>query len=286
MPFATTLLTLKQSALQTYKSRQYVTGQVASFSTTSIVDLTRQEPVGEFDRVDSYIRFTSGPAIGAEARVMGWSPATSYVLFAPSVPSLNASTNYYIAKTFNNTDMNLAVNETLQNAAPERRIQSFATAAETGGIQTLAVPSAAGNAMTNIVRVDRSFGTINSLYDFRQIYEGSDYSVDIDSGNYTLRLNYPAVSGNVMRFHYRRDVGTLTVDTDSTDEPLNLITAGIKKWMAEQEGDDIAARKYAAEFEEAKKSYARNMPVQTLKTPRIGVLGYGGGRTGYGGWRW
>lgn len=286
MTYSDTLLTIKQQALQGYRSRQFVTGTVASFNTTSIVDLTRQEPQGEFERVDSFIKFTSGPAIGSESRVMGWSPASSYILFAPSVPSLNASTNYQITKTFRDSDVGIAVNSALRDVAPERRIQSFATTNESGGVQILSVPSAAGNAIADIVRVDRSFGTTNSPYQFREIYNGSDFMVDIDSGSYVLRLNYPAVSGNIVRFHYRRPAAELTNDTDSTDEPMSLILTGTKKWLAAQEGDDALLQKYGREFEAEKRDFLRNQPVRTINTPRMGVIGYGGGngRGNGGGW--
>lgn len=281
MPFSNTLQTIKSQALQTYRSRQYVTGTVASFNTTMLIDSRRQEPKGEFERVDSFVKFTSGPAIGAEARVMGWSPGNSSILFAPSVPSLNASTNYSITKTFTDSDAGIAVNSALRDMAAERRIQSFATAAEVGDVQTLSVPSAAGNAISEIVRIDRSFGTTNSLWQFREIYAGSDYYMDINSGTYTMRINYPAVSGNIVRFHYRRPAAELSVDTDSTDEPMSLILAGTKKWLAEQEGDDTLARKYSSEFEQAKNEYTKSQPVRTTIVPRIGVTGLGG-RGGWG----
>ncbi len=286
MPFTDTLLQIKQAALRGYRSRQFVSGTITSATTSWFIDTARQEPQGEFESVDSFVKWTSGVAIGSESRVMGWSPGNSSIAFAPSVASgaINASTNYQIAKTFQDADMVLNVNSALRDMAPERRIQSFATTNEIGGIQTLSVPSAAGNAIADIIRVDRSFGTTNSLYDFRQIYEGSDYMVDIDGLNanpmLTLRLSYPAASGNIVRFHYRRPATELTADTDSTDEPMSLILAGTKKWMAEQEGDDTLARKYQAEFESAKKDYIKNLPVKTTKVPRIGLVGYGGWRGG------
>lgn len=269
-----TLLQIKQDSLRGYRSRQFVTGTVASFNTTMIRDETRQEPQGEFERVDSFIRFTSSAANGSEARVMGWSPGNSTILFAPSVPSLNASTNYQITKTFNNADANLAVNSALRDMAAERRIQSFATANETGDQQWLSVPSAAGNAISQIVRIDRSWGTTSSPFQFRELYEGSDYQMDINSGTYTMRLAYPAVSGNLVRFHYRRPAAELSVDTDSTDEPMSLILAGTKKWLAEQEGDDTLAKKYQSEFESAKMDYVKSQPVYTIQVPRMGVSGY------------
>lgn len=265
------LLTIKQNALQSYRSRQYVAGTVASYSTTWMQDPTRQEPIGEFERVDSFVRFTSGAANSSEARVTGWSPGNSSLVFAPSVPSLSASTAYYISKTFANSDVNLAVNAALRDMAPERRVQSFATAAEVGDVQTLSVPSAAGNTLTEVVRIDRSWGTTNSLSDYREIYEGSDYLVDLSAGSSTLRLNYPAVSGSIVRFHYRRSAAELTADTDATDEPMSLILAGTKKWLAAQDGDDTLFAQYGREFEAAKHDYLRTQPARTIKVPRIGV---------------
>lgn len=283
MPYTNTLANIKADAVRGYRSRQLVVGTVASYSTSWIQDLTRQEPQGEFDRVDSFIKFTSGAAISQESRIMGWSPGNSSLTFAPSVPSLSASTSYQISKTFNDADQKLAVNSALRDMAPERLIQSFATANEVGEVQTLSVPSAAGNAIADIVRIDRSFGTTNSLYQFKEIYEGSDYYVDTNNGALTLRLNYPAVSGNIVRFHYRRPAAELSVDTDSTDEPMSLILAGTKKWLAAQEGDDAGVAKFGREFESAKIDYLKNQGVKTTKVPRIGVIGYGG--YGSGGWR-
>lgn len=266
-----TLLEIKQAALRGYNPRQFATGTVGSFNTTMIVDTNRQEPQGEWERVDSWIKFTSGAAIGVERRVTGFSAGNSAIIFAPSVPSLSITTTYQIAKTFDDSAMLLNVNSSLRDMAPERIVQSFATAFSVGDSYNLSVPSQAFNPRTELVKIDRSWGTTNSDWEFRELYSGSDYQMDIAGGAAALRLAVTYASGNIFRFHYRRAATELVVDTDSTDEPMSLILAGTKKWMAIQDGDQEAIAKFGREFEAAKIDYARSRPVKNINTPRIGV---------------
>ena len=203
---------------------------------------------------------------------MGWSAGNSTVAFAPSIPSIAAGNTYQIAKTFSSPDMLLAVNSALRDMAPERIIQSFATAAETGDQQWVSVPSAAQNAIAETIRIDRSVGTTNSGFDYREIYDGADYMTDVyANGNWVIRLNYIAVSGNLLRFHYRRPAAELAAESDSTDEPVGLILAGARKWLAVMEGDGEAISRFGREFESAKVDYAKSRLVRTTKVPIIRV---------------
>jgi len=271
----TTFLSIKQSALRGYKIRQYVAGTVASYTTTMIQDSLRQEPQGEFDRVDSWLRFTSGPANGTEVRVTGFSAGNQSLLFAPSVASLNASTSYYIAKTFADADMGEAVNSSVRGMFKERVVQSFATAAEVDGAYTLTVPSAAMNANTALLKVDRSWGTTNSPYDYRELYEGTDYRIDIAGNVGTIVTGYPGVSGTNLRFHYRKPLNEFSVDTDTTDEPVSLILAGAKMWLAIQEGNQAEVGIFEKQYELAKADYFKNRPNANTKVPRIIVRNFG-----------
>ena len=269
---ATTLATLKADALRGYRARQLVVGTVASYNTTWLQDSNRQEPQGEWDRIDSWLKFTSGAATGVESRVTGFSAGNQSIVFAPSVPSLSTSTTYQIAKTFSNADMLLAVNSALRDMAPERIIQSFATAAETGDQRWVSVQSAAANAIAETIRVDRSVGTTNSGFDYRQVYDGADFWTDsYADGSKVIRLAYTAASGTLLRFHYRRPAAELSADTDSTDEPVSLILAGTRKWLASMEGDGEAMARFGREFEAAKVDYAKARSVRTIKIPHIRV---------------
>jgi len=262
-------------ALRGYHQRQIVTGSVASFSTTFLQDPARQEPQGEFDRVDSWLYVTSGAAIGSESRVMGFSAGNQSVTFAPAIPSMSVgTTNYQIVKTFNRADRVLAVNSALRDMFPERIIESYATGAIVGGAYTISVPSQAGNAISEIIKVETSWGTTNSTYDFKPLYEDSDYTIDeIADGTKTLILAQTYSSGNIFRFHYRRPNAELTADTDSTDEPMSLILSGTKKWLAIQDGDKDATERFGREFENAKNDYIKNRGNTDIKLPRIGVIG-------------
>ncbi len=271
-----TLSAIMAAALRGYHQRQFVTGSVASFSTTFIQDPARQEPQGEFDRVDSWLYVTSGAAIGTEARVTGFSAGNQSLVFAPSIPSLSVgTTNYQITKTFSRTDTVNAVAQAMRETFPHRVIESFATAMLAGDTLTISVPSAANNPNANLIKVDHSWGTTNSSYDYRELLDGSDYEADqIADGTLTLRLAQTQSSGNIFRFHYRRASAELVNDTDSTDEPMSLILAGTKKWLSIQEGDQAAIELFTREFEKAKVDYNKGRENTRIKTPRIGVVGY------------
>ena len=271
----TTFLQIKKDSLRGYKVRQYVDGTVASYTTTWMYDSARQEPQGEFDRVDSWLRFTSGPANTTEVRVTGFSAGNQSLLFAPSVASLNASTSYYIAKTFADADVKLAANSAMRNAFPKRVIQSFATAAEVDGAYNMSVPSAAFNALADLIKIDRSIGTTNSPYNYKELFEGRDYRVDEANDIGTIITAYAGVSGTNVRFHYRRPAAEFVADTDLTDEPVALILAGTKMWLATQENDPAQIAMYEKQFELAKADYAKNRPAVAVQTPRIVVRGWG-----------
>lgn len=275
MASTSTFLSLKNDAVRGYKIRQFVSGTVASYTTTWIQDLSRQEPQGEFDRVDSWLRFTSGPANATEVRVTGFSAGNQSLLFAPSVASLNASTSYYIAKTFADADVKLAMNSAMRGTFQQRIVQSFATAAETDGQYFMSVPSAASNYIADLIKVDRSVGTTNSNYNYRELFEGVDYRVDEADGVATIITANPGVSGTNVRFHYRRPVNEFSVDTDLTDEPAALILAGTKMWLAIQENDAAQMQMYEKQFELAKADYNKSRDAKTVQVPRIIVRNFG-----------
>ena len=275
MASTTTYLSLKQDALRGYKIRQYVSGTVASYTTTWMQDLARLEPQGEFDRVDSWLRFTSGPANTTEVRVTGFSAGNQSIVFAPSVASLNASTGYYIAKTFSDADVKLAMNSAVRDMFQERIVQSFATAAETDGQYWMSIPSAAFNAEADLLKIDRSFGTTNSAYDYVQLFDMIDYRIDDANDVGTLVTSYAGVSGTNVRFHYRRPLNEFVADTDLTDEPPALILAGTKMWLAIQENDTAQIATFGKLFEMAKVDYSKSRTVKTLSLPRIVVRNFG-----------
>lgn len=266
----TTFLTLKQEALGGYAARQRVTGTVASYTTGYIQDTARQETQGEWDRIYSYIRFTSGPAIGVERAVTGWSAGNSTVAFLPSVPSLNASTNYQITKTFRDADAALAVNATLRDSFPDRIVQSIASLGETVDARAFTVPSAASSAINEVIAVDRAVASTN--YEYTRLVAGSDYVWDEDNGVATLRsLSFAGASGAYLRFHSRKPVAEMSADTDSTDEPANVIVLGARRYLALQEGDGAAVERWGREHQNAKNEHIKNRPAIRIKTPTFGA---------------
>jgi hypothetical protein len=267
-----TFESLKVDALRGYRERQMVTGTVGSFSTTFIQDTTnRTEPDGEFDRVDSYIKMTgSGPNLGTERRITGWSSGNSTVSFA-AVPSLAVGLPYRITKTFTDAEQGLAVNSALRDSFPNRIIESFATAAETQDSYRLAVPSAAAGPQAELVRVERSVGTTGSDYNFDILEDGTDYVIEQNGGLTTLILANIGASGYMNRFVYRRPAAELVADTDTTDEPAHLIVLGARKFLALAEGDAQSAEAWSQMEAIAKQSWTKNRAARVIKYPHINV---------------
>lgn len=261
-----TFLTLKQNALAGYANRQQVTGTVASYTTAYIQDTLRQEPQGEWDRVYAYLRFTSGPASGTERPVTGWSAGNSTLAFLPSVPSLNASTNYQVTKLFTNSDVELAVNASFRDSYPERIVQSVASLGETFEARSFTVPTAAANPTNEVVVVDRAVGSTN--YEYTTLRGGTDYDWDENNGVATLRaISFVGASGAYLRFHYRKAAAELSADTDTTDEPASVVILGARKYLALQAGDTAAVDRWGREFEQAKTDYIKNRPATQLRRP-------------------
>lgn len=271
-----TFLKLKQDALQGYKPRTLVQGTVPTQggTTTVFYDNSRQEPQGTWDRVDAYLRLTSGTNNGLERRVTGWSAGNSSLAFAPAVTaSVPSGATYDLYMTFNDSDQGLAVNSALRDMAPERVIQSVATAAETQDARFLSVPSAAYNAIAKLTKVERSVGTTNSDYNYEEKVEGYDYrAVPNNDGTLRLETGWIQASGHLLRFTYQRPVAELSANTDTTDEPPSLIVLGARKYLALQEGDQVGVERWGREFESAKSDYYKERRSKRLKIPWISVL--------------
>lgn len=270
---AVTLRNLRLDTLRGYRERQIVTGSVFTGATGSlIIDPNRQEPDGEWDRVDSYILFTSGIWDNTERRVTGWSAGNSSVTFAPALsPSVGSGNTYHLYKTFPQLSGNLAINSALRDSFPNRVIEGFATGAETADSYRLTVPSAAGGPQAQLVRVERSVGTTNSDWNFDILDEGVDYIVERDGNTATLILANIGASGYVNRFHFRRPAGEMTADTDTTDEPPHLIHLAGRKFLALAEGDDAGVAKWTREFAIAQERWVKNRSARAIKYPRISI---------------
>lgn len=270
-----TYLTIKQQALQGYNPRQMVTGTTATAGTTTIIpDTNRQEPQGEWDRVDSWLKITSvGSNNGLERRVTGFSAGISITVAPALLASVGSGSTYQLVKTFTDSDVGLAVNSALRDLFPDRIIESVWSAGETSGAYTMTVPSAAANAIAGITRIGRAVASTNSASDYTPLFDGQDYTIDEVNGVATLITAYAQASGASLKFHYRRPVGELSADTDVTDEPMSLILAGARKWLALFEGDDATLTRMGREFEGAKHDYAKDRSATRIKTPIFGVRG-------------
>jgi hypothetical protein len=252
-----------------------VTGTVPTNGTTTVIpDNNRQEPQGEFDRVDSFLKITSGANIGVERRVTGFTAGVSLTVSPALSASVGSGTTYQVFKTFPDSDVGLAVNSTLRDNFPDRMIESFASAGEVDGAYTLSVPSAASNALAQLVRIDRAVAS--TAYNYLQLFEGADYRIDPSVGSGATQSYIsakPGVSGGTLRFHYRRPSAEMSADTDTTDEPASLILAGTRKWLALAEGDQQAIERFGREYENAKNDYTKSLSARTTRVPIFTVSG-------------
>jgi hypothetical protein len=245
-----------------------------------LFDADRQEPKGEWDRVDTYIQFNGGTLDGVVRRITGYSPANGLLLAPTLAASIPSGASYALFKTFHPINSwNRAINETLLDMSPDRMIQSFATTAESfpsGGVPSmlLQVPSAAVQD-ARLIKIDRSMWTTMSAYDYKELFQGFDYDLvhqDTGSGPMLfMRLRYTPSDGTNLRFHYERRLPGLTADTDITAEPLDAILYGARYHIAIMENDDKAQAIWQLRFREAVGRFPIDQDARTLDRPRITV---------------
>jgi len=250
-------------------------------TTTYLIDANRQEPDGEYDRVDAFIKFTNGLGVasvnnGLVRPITGFSTGNQSITFAPAlVASVPSGTTYDIFKNYGpNDDVRLAINSGIRDIWGTRNVYTIATTHEPAGLTThiLSVPSAAANAITQLVKVERPVGSINTDYDWRELRLGQDYNVVDDAGAISITLNYVTVASTVLRLTGVRPAAELTNDTDITQEPAHLIVLAARKFLALQDPSAKAdVEKWGRELENAKFEYFRVHEPQSLNVPRFRV---------------
>lgn len=276
MPFS--FRQLKQDVAQGYKRHTFVSSNTGSNGSTTIMfDTNRQEPdrFWSLDGANVWVKFlgNSAPSLndGQVRKVTGYSLGNSSITFAPAVTaSVAASCNYHLYKGAHpDNDIGQAINETLRATFPERVVSSIATTHEVEDVRSYTVPSAVVNATTKLRLVERSVGTIASEYDYRPLIEGSDYEL-VDTGSATLiQIQYLPTPSLLLRFTGERVVSTLSADTDTTDEPLAVVLAGARHFLALQEGNTELATYWERKFEDAKRDYLKARQPTPLKIPYI-----------------
>ena len=247
-----------------------------SGNTTLFVDTNRLEPDGEFDRVDAFIKFTVGSNNGAVRRITGFSTGNTSITFAPAVTaSVSSGTTYDIFKNYDpDTDVRLAVNSGIRDLWGARNVYTVASSVEPAGLTThqITVPSAAGNTMTQFLKLERPVGSINTDYRWEELRRGMDYEVLDDSGTLSVLLKYVTVASTVLRFTGVRPASDLTNDTDTTEEPAHLILLAARKFLALQKPDGQAeVEKWGRELQNAKDAYYRPKESESLSVPRFRV---------------
>jgi hypothetical protein len=284
----TTLRSLRATAAQGYRLRWSVpsasvpTGGTLN-TTTSLFDPSRTESEGAWDRVESWVLFTSGTNNNQVRQISGFSALGVNALqwTNPLAASVASGDSYQLFLSARPNDWDLAINSALRDMSPERLITAVATAAEpdgTLGTHWMAVPSVVNNTISNFIKVERSVGTLVSDFNYQTLIQDVDYTlVPVTTGSGsdgTLRLEfrYQPTLNTLLRFWYERRVTELSADTDDTAEPAAVILTGARKWMALQEGDEAAYQRWTKEHELAKRDYLAPADVVPLRKPVINVF--------------
>jgi hypothetical protein len=270
---SSTLRQIREEVARGLAVRSYVEGSVPTLGTTTILpDTARLEPDGEWSDVDAFVYFTSGTLDGTERRVTGFSTGVS-VQFGPALTgAVPSGQQYAIFKTYSPTqDYNIAINDALRELGM-RRVTSIGTTTETSDVRNLPVPSVVANTSTELLKVERSVATTASPYDYETLQRGYHYELVRHDGTAWLELKYAPVTGQVVRFTYSREADMLSADTDSTAEPLILIKALARKYLAAANRDDAGVKRWENEAERIRRDVlAPKQTSRTLTKPRIVV---------------
>lgn len=250
-------------------------------TTTLFIDANRQEPDGEYDRVDAWVKFTNGTGVasvnnGVVRAITGFSTGNQSITIAPAVTaSVPSGATYDIFKNYGpDNDVRLAINSGIRDLFGTRNVYTIATTVEPAADTThiLSVPSAAGNTITQLLKVERPVGSINTDYKWEELIRGQNYDVVDDAGAISISLRYRTVASTVLRLTGIRPSSELANDTDLTEEPAHLIILAARKFLALQDPnakDDV--EKWGRELENAKREYFRVRESQSLNVPRFQV---------------
>lgn len=251
-----TLRTITEEVARGLGVRTFVDGTVPTLGTTSLIcDPNRLEPDGEWDQIDAWIRFESGVLDGQIRRVTGFSTALvsgglGTVQFAPAVATtVPSGTTYSIFKTYHPTDdYRVSINDALKELGMNR-VTSIATTAEVSDVRRVSVPTVAGLPDAMLLLVERSVATTGSPDQYEALTEGLHYKkVQADSLMW-LEITYSPATNTLLRFTYSHQATALSADTDSTSEPLIVIKALARKYLASARGDQAGADWWGREAE-------------------------------------
>ena len=229
--------------------------------------------------MDSYVKFTNGLGVAsvnlyAVRPVTGFSTGNQSITFANAlVASVPSGTTYDIYKNFHpDNDLPQVINESLRDQFGARVVYSIATTVEPSDTtRAVTVPSAAGNTMTRLVKVERPVGSTNTDYNWDTLLPNSDYRVVDNNGSLTIELLYPSIASTILRMTGMRADAELSADTDTTEEPAHLIVLGARKFLALQEGDASGVERWGRELAKAQQDYYKSRPSEALTIPRIWV---------------
>jgi hypothetical protein len=175
-------------------------------------------------------------------------------------------------KTYAPEDYNIAINDGLRELGM-RRVTSIGTTTEVTDDRHLAVPTSVANTSTDLIAVERSVGTAASPWQYEPLIDGHHYKLVRHNGTAWLELMYPPVTGQVVRFTYTREATMLTADTDATEEPILLVKALARKYLAAANRDDEGVRRWGSEAERIRRDVMPTVqPSRKTIVPRITVF--------------
>src|SRR3990167_8793173 len=190
---------MKQDVLRGYRQGAYQSSTVptAGGTTTILVDSARQEPAGTCDRIDAYVKFGTGqPGVAsvndaAVRLITGYSTNGSLTFQPPLTASVPSGSSYTLWQTFHpDNDIGLAINTTRRDNFPERVVNTVATMNEQEDVRAYSVPSAVSNAITKLVKIERSVGSVSSDWQFRELRDGFGYEIIDYSNTANLQIQY------------------------------------------------------------------------------------------------
>ena len=275
-----TYRTFKEDVVRGYRIGAYASSTVPTQggTTTVLADGNRREAAGHWDRVDTWIKFDTGqPGVAsvndsAVRLITGYS-TNQTITWAPALTvSVPSGSGYRLFQSFHpDNDAGLAINTTLRANFPERVVYAVATMNEETDVRSYAIASAVFNTITKLVKIERSVGSLVSEWQYRTLREGHDYTVVDYAGTGRLMVQYLPEASRVLRLTAERASQELTADTDTTDEPPNLVLSGARAFLAAQEGDKERLAYWTQRHEQDKRDYVKNRPAQALAKPHFKV---------------
>lgn len=203
------------------RAQEFISGTATGGSTTTLVDvnnLTHQDTYW----AESVVLVTSGTNSGLQRRVQTYTSSTSTLTFYSAMTGAVASgATYELYRRFSPTDVDTAINRSINIAAPDFREKVRAVATAVQDTLQYAVPSGVAMLDNGLLSIEYQYfaDATQTTFPYARVDPGlyefiEDYDPVAQTNVKTLQLRFNPMTNRLIRFVYDGPLGNVSAGTD------------------------------------------------------------------------